>query len=63
MVLENIIQKLLIYSKIASHQYTTPTFYAPKGTLGAYILNETSKPPVNKTHVFNIAHLLLNCLK
>ena len=28
-----------------------------------YILNETSKPPVNKTHFFNIAHLLLNFLK
>ena len=28
-----------------------------------HILNETSKPPVNKTHFFNIAHLLLNCLK
>ena len=27
------------------------------------ILNETSKPPVNKTHFFNITHLLLNCLK
>ena len=27
-----------------------------------YILNETSKPPVNTTHFFNIAHLLLNCL-
>ena len=27
------------------------------------ILNETSKPPVNKTHFFNIIHLLLNCLK
>ena len=26
------------------------------------ILNETSKPPVNKTHIFNITHLLLNCL-
>ena len=28
----------------------------------AIILNETSKPPVNTTHFFNIAHLLLNCL-
>ena len=27
------------------------------------ILNETSKPPVNKTHFFNIAHLLSNYLK
>ena len=27
------------------------------------ILNETSKPPVNKAHFFNITHLLLNCLK
>ena len=27
------------------------------------ILNETSKPPVNKTHFFNIANLLLGCLK
>ena len=27
------------------------------------ILNETSKPPVNKTHFFNIAHLLLKYLK
>ena len=27
-----------------------------------YILNETSKPPVNTAHFFNIAHLLLNCL-
>ena len=27
-----------------------------------YILNETSKPPVNRKHFFNIAHLLLNCL-
>ena len=24
-----------------------------------YILNETSKPPVNKTHFFNIAHLFI----
>ena len=29
----------------------------------AHILNETSKPPVNKAHFFNITHLLLNCLK
>ena len=27
------------------------------------ILNESSKPPLNTTHFFNIAHLLLNCLK
>ena len=27
-----------------------------------YILNETSKPPVNTTQFFNIADLLLNCL-
>ena len=26
------------------------------------ILNKTSKPPVNITHFFNIANLLLNCL-
>ena len=32
--------------------------------LAAYvfnILNETSKPPVNKTYFFNIVHLLFNC--
>ena len=27
------------------------------------ILNETSKPPVNKTHFFNISHLLLKKMK
>ena len=27
------------------------------------ILNETSKPSANKSHFFNIAHLLFNCLK
>ena len=26
------------------------------------ILNETSKPPVNSIHFFNIAHLLFICL-
>ena len=31
--------------------------------LKKYILNETSKPPVNKAHFFSITHLLLNCLK
>ena len=35
----------------------------PCGQSFSSILNETSKPPVNKTHFFNIAHLLLNCLK
>ena len=37
--------------------------YGLKLRLGAHILNETSKPPVNKTHFSNIAHLLLNYLK
>ena len=43
-----------------------PTTYEPfPGCSGnnQYILNETSKPPVSKTHFFNITHLLLNCLK
>ena len=31
--------------------------------MSKHILNEISKPPVNKTQFFNIAHLLLNCLK
>ena len=35
--------------------------YIDSWSLHPYFL--FSKPPVNKTHFFNIAHLLLNCLK
>ena len=44
-------------------QHTTKCDYSNHFFINeVYILNETSKPPVNTTHFFNIAHLLFNCL-
>ena len=51
---------LIFINDIVKHIGCSIRLFADDTSL--YILNETSKPPVNTTQFFNIAHLLFNCL-